>query len=313
MMRPVQLLATTLLVGFLWLRPAHAAPEVVVSIKPIHSLIAGVMAGAGTPYLIVKGAASPHGYSLKPSDAHALEKAKLVFWVGEELERFLERSIHSLAKDAQVVWMIDAPDITRLEFREGGAFAGHEEGSAAHSGHAGHDHGMVDMHLWLDPDNAKSMVRYIATSLSEVDAENAAKYSANANALIKKLDGLDRELADMLSPLRDARFIVFHDSYQYFEMRYGLQASGSITVNPDIPPGAKRLRDIRSRVKKLGAACIFGEPQFKSSLVSVIAEGTQARASELDPLGSRLEEGPQLYFTLMRNLARAMKDCLAHG
>jgi len=305
-----QTLATALFLCGFWLRPIVAAPEVVVSIKPVHSLVAGVMEGVGSPTLIVKGAASPHGYSMKPSDAKALEKADLVFCVGEDLERFLKRSIQSLAKDAKVAWMIDAPGISRLGLREGGTFAGHDEGSPAHSSHAGHDHGAIDMHLWLDPDNAKAMVRYIARTLSRADAENTRKYLANAEALIAKLDTLGRDLTATVGPLKGAHFIVFHDSYQYFEKRYGLTASGSITVNPDIPPGAKRVKELRAKILSLKALCVFSEPQFSPRLVDIVTEGLDAKSAVLDPIGSAIDEGPDLYFMLLRNIAKAMKSCL---
>ena len=310
MIRFFQTLIIVLLFCSFWLKPVVAAPEVVVSIKPIHSLVASVMEGVGSPTLIVKGSASPHGYSLKPSDAQAIAKAKIVFWVGEELERFLEKSIQSLAKNAETIWMVDAPGITRLEFREGGAIGEHEEGSKGHSAHAGHDHGTIDMHLWLDPENAKAMVRYIAQSLKEADAENAQKYAANAEALIAELGSLDRELTETLSPLKGARFIVFHDSTQYFEKRYGLPASGSVTVNPDIPPGAKRVKELRTKIISLKARCVFSEPQFNPRLVDIVIEGLDAKSAALDPIGSALNAGPELYFTLLRNIAKAMKGCL---
>ena len=82
---------------------AAAAPAVVATIKPIHSLVAAVMEGVGTPELIVKGGASPHTYSLKPSDARALAGADLVFWSGHGLEVFLEDSIETLAPNAKIV------------------------------------------------------------------------------------------------------------------------------------------------------------------------------------------------------------------
>ena len=58
---------------------AQAKINVVASVKPVHSLVAAVMEGVSIPDLIVKGAASPHTYSLKPSQAEQIEKADLVF------------------------------------------------------------------------------------------------------------------------------------------------------------------------------------------------------------------------------------------
>lgn len=288
---------------------------VVVSIKPIHSLVAAVMEGAGVPHLIVSGGGSPHTYALKPSDAEALEGARVVFWVGEELERFLSKSIAILATRAKVVELIGAHGLTRLSFREGGPFESHDDEDEQKK-KASHDagvHGETETHVWLDPVNAKALVQEIEEVLSEADPANEARYKANAEALERRLDSLDAEIAATLAPVRNRPFIVFHDGYQYFERRYGLKAAGSITVSPEQLPGARRITEIRARVKELGATCVFAEPQFEPNLIGVVTEGTAARAGVLDPLGSDLPDGPDLYFTLMRNMANAMKDCLSPG
>ncbi|HTO28004.1 MAG TPA: zinc ABC transporter substrate-binding protein, partial [Devosia sp.] len=200
---------------------ALAAPNVVASIKPVHSLVSAVMAGVGEPTLIVKGSASPHTYALRPSDAGALESADIVFWTGHGMELFLADALATLAGNATVVELADSPGIELLPVREGGAFEAHSDGDEAeHDAHDEHEHGEGDMHFWLDPDNAKLMVTQIATMLAEADPENATAYQANAEAELVKLDALEAELAATLAPVADKPFIVFHDAYQYFEARF---------------------------------------------------------------------------------------------
>src|SRR5262245_49133880 len=120
-------------------------PKVVVTIKPLHSLVAAVMGDLGTPMLLVEGAASPHTYSLTPSDAAALQEADIVFWTGHGMELFLEDSLGTLAPNAQSVALSQAPSLFTLPVR-GAPFFEHEE----HEGE-GHEHGaeQVDMHYWL--------------------------------------------------------------------------------------------------------------------------------------------------------------------
>jgi len=299
------LAAMLFLLPAFWSGPAQAGPvKAVASIKPLHALVAGVMQGTGEPYLIVKGGASPHQYSLKPSDARALEEAAIVFWMGPGLEQFLQRPIDSLARKAIHVTMLNAPDIAKLTYREDGPLDSHAHGNEGH-GHEG-----VDMHLWLDPGNAKAMVRHIAQMLSKASPDNAGRYAENAAALTERLDKLDTELRQVLEPVRTKPFIVFHDSYQYFEKRYGLRPAGSITVNPEVPPGARRVKEISQRIRESGALCVFAEPQFNPRRVRTMLSSTAARPGMLDPVGAELEPGPGLYFDLMRNLARSMRDCL---
>ena len=296
---------------------AADAPKVVVSIKPIHSLVAAVMEGVGTPDLIVDGAASPHTYALKPSNARNLEQAQVVFWVGPGMEAFLQKPLTSLGSNATVVELDQAPGIIKLKFREGGAFEPHDDGDepAAGDDHAhddhDHDHGEFDTHLWLDPHNAKAMVAEITTSLVAADPANALTYEANQKTLNDKLDALDTEIASTIAPVKDKPFIVFHDAYQYFEHRYGVRVSGSITVSPESIPGAQRVSEIHSKVTDLGATCVFAEPQFEPKLVNVVLEGTSAKSGVLDPEAATLPPGPDLYFDLMRGIASSLKSCLS--
>ncbi|MBP2445162.1 zinc ABC transporter substrate-binding protein [Rhizobium leguminosarum] len=298
---------------------AADAPVVVTSIKPIHSLVSAIMQGVGEPELIVDGAASPHTYNLKPSNARALQEAKVIFWVGPGLEAFLEKPLQALGSDASIAALDDAPGLVKLPFREGGAFEPHDDGDehseaeAAHGAEADHDHdhGAFDTHLWLDPMNAKAMAAMITTTLVAADPANALTYQANAKALDDRLTALDREIATTGAPVKDKPFIVFHDAYQYFEHRYGIRVAGSITVSPETIPGAERVSEIHRKVGELGATCVFTEPQFEPRLVDVVIEGTRAKSGVLDPEAATLKAGPDLYFTLMRGIANSVKDCLS--
>lgn len=327
----------------------HAAPKVVASIKPVHSLVASVMQGVAEPQLIIEGAGSPHTYSLRPSQARALQDADLIFWIGHELEAFLEKPVETIGTGAKSVELIDAHGLVKLPFREGGAFEAHDHGSEdgheghdhdKHDDHAGHDHdethghdekhetaeahghdhgdddghghahGAFDAHIWLDPENAKAMVSEIAEALSEADPDNAATYEANAAKTVERLETMRADIDTRLAPLRGKGFIVFHDGYQYFEKRFGVTASGSITVSPEVMPGAERVAEIKARIGDLGAACVFAEPQFEPKLIQVVTEGTDARSGVLDPLGAELADGPDLYFGLIDGLASSMEQCL---
>ncbi|MEM8812042.1 MAG: zinc ABC transporter substrate-binding protein [Pseudomonadota bacterium] len=427
---------------------ATADDGVVVSIKPVQSLVAGVMAGVGEPTLLLEGAASPHTASLKPSQAQALQDAGTIFWVGRDIETFLLRPLENLGGDAKLVTLSESPGLTRLNFREGATFEGHDhdhghkeaghddhdhdehankeaghddhdhdehankeaghddhdhdehankeaghddhdhdehahkeaghddhdhdeharkeaghddhdhgdhgnkeaahddhdhEGhghkEAAHddhdheghghkeashddhdheghghkeAGHDGHDHASeTDMHLWLDPENAKIFVDAIASALSDADPENADQYGANAKTVKARLAALSDEIRTTVQPVQSKGFIVFHDAYQYFENRFGVSAAGSITVSPEVLPGADRISEIRGKVSEIGATCVFSEPQFEPRIVSVVTEGTDAGTGVLDPLGAGIPAGPDHYFETIRALASSLTSCLA--
>ncbi len=136
-------------------------PRVAVDIAPVHGLVARVMQGVGSPDLVIPPGASPHGYSMRPSEALALERADAVFWIGEALTPWLEGPLDTLASDAHVTELLAVPGTMTLEFRTGATFEAHDHGDEhhgeehheedhhedEHADHAeGHDHGEHDDH-----------------------------------------------------------------------------------------------------------------------------------------------------------------------
>lgn len=304
---------------FLPLVALATQPQIVTSIKPVHSLVAGVMQGVGEPLLLVSGGASPHDYSLKPSEARAIDQAQVVFWIGPDLESFLIRPLDNVKDKIRVVALLDAPGMTVLPLREGGAWEPHghdEHGHETPEDGDDHEHEHVhqadhDPHVWLDPVNAIAMVRRIMTVLGEVDVAHRADYQRNGAALIERLDRLNQRLATELAPVRQQPYLVFHDAYQYFEQRYDLDAIGSVTMSAERRPGAKRVADIQARIRDLQVRCVFSEPQFQPALVETIIAGSAARRGVLDPLGAELPPGPDAYFQLLQGLATSLHACLS--
>ncbi len=349
-MSKVSVLAASLALALLLsMMPARAEPRVLASVKPIHSLVAAIMRGVGEPGLLLHGAGSPHSFSLSPSQAVQIERAELIFWIGHELESFLEKPLETIGANARTVELIDASGLIRLAFREGGAFDGHgqhadddhdehDNGEHEHDehenteqehdehensehehgedDHAAHDEGAhagFDPHVWLDPQNAKHLSARILEVLIEEDAENRHLYETNAQRLAEELDTLTMEVEALQDPVREQHYIVFHDAYQYFERRFGISASGSITVNPDTVPGVERIREMQERVRETEAVCVFAEPQFEPKLIAIVSEGTNAKSAVLDPLGAGLDPGPDLYASLIHAMAGALHDCLSEG
>lgn len=286
---------------------AAAEPRVAVTSKPIHALVASVMRGVAAPEVLIEGAASPHTYALKPSDAQKLNRADVVFRVSEGFEPFTGKLFKALPKTAMAVTLEETPELNLLAKRTSATFDAHAHGHG-HKQYA--KKSGYDSHIWLDPNNANAIAARVAEVLAQRFPEYASKFQTNAETLRASIEALAAELEDALKPVRGKPFVVFHDAYQYFEQRFGLTAAGSITVSPDVAPSAKRLSDLRKKIASLGAVCVFAEPPFEPRLVATVTEGTKARSALLDPEGVTLAAGPELYSTLMRNLARGFKDCL---
>ncbi len=314
--------------------PANAEIKVVASIKPIHSLASYLMDGVGKPDLIVDGYASPHGFAMKPSHAKMLQNADLIFWVGEDLESFLEKPLSSIAKNAEKIELMEVKGLQVLKFRERNIFDDHDDHDDHghkkkddhddhddhghkkkddhddhddHDGHEGHAHGEFDPHIWLDPINAKVILFEMSKHLIENDAKNESVYRANLSKAYKEIDKLTNDVKAELN--QSVASIVFHDAYQYFEKRFGVNILGAFTVNTDVMPGAEQLAEIREIIEHDKVACVFSEPQFNPDIIKAVAKDMNIKTGVVDPLGATLNPGKDLYFDLIRNMSSSFKGC----
>ncbi len=297
-------------------------PQIVATIKPVHSLVAGVMGDTGEPALLVDGITSPHGYALKPSQRKLLNEANLVFLIDPHFESFLAKVLHDLPGHVRAVKLAQAGGVTVLDHRAGGVWEAHVHSAHTHATqedlshheHAHepmeHDESHSDRHLWLDPQNAIVLTKAIAKELGKVYPEHRSIYKKNAKAQIASLTALDAQLAVTLFPLKSKPFIVFHDAYQYLERRYGLTAVGSITLEPEQKVSAKRIKAIRQKLTDSQAVCVFREPQFDDKLINTVIEGTTVKSGTLDPIGADIKAGAGLYAAMLQNLAKDLTTCL---
>ena len=314
---------------------ANAEIKVVASIKPIHSLASYLMDGVAKPDLIVDGYASPHGFAMKPSHAKMLQNADIVFWVGEDLENFLEKPLNSIATKAEKIEFMDLKGLVKLKFRERNIFDDHDDHDHDehakkddhddhdhdehakkedghddhddHDGHEGHNHGEFDPHIWLDPINAKVILFEMSKHLIENDPKNEVAYRANLSKAYKEINKLTDNVSSELT--NSVASIVFHDAYQYFEKRFDVNILGAFTVNTDVMPGAEQLAEIREIIEHDKVACVFSEPQFNPDIIKAVARDMNIKTGVVDPLGATLNPGKNLYFDLIKNMSSSFKGC----
>ena len=281
----------------------HAAPRVIATIAPVHSLVAMVMEGTGAPDLLLPAKASPHHFALKPSHARALVEADVVFLVAEDLERFLIRPLATLAKDALVVRLAEVEKLTRLAMRNG-----HDDDDHGHDTDED-EHGTLDPHMWLDPANARLWLDKIAQTLAEVDPANSGRYRQNSMVAKEQLTTLEYDIGKLLDPIRNQRYILFHDGFQYFENRFDFPATATMALSDARPPGARRIAELRQLMIAGSISCVFSEPQLPAKIVETLIADTGIKHGELDPIGMTLTPGPSLYPALIRNLAISLRTC----
>ena len=292
---------------------AQSSPIVSVDIAPLHSLVSQVMKGVGKPDLLIPAEASPHQYSLLPSQMKALSNSTIVFWMSEGLTPWFEKALDNVASSAHKIEMLELEDTITYEFREGATFESHEshdEHNEASKDEDHHDHHGKDPHAWLDPLNAKLWINIIRNTLTNQDSANADAYHRNAEQAIAAMDGLINTTQASISDLGELNFIVFHDAYQYFEKRFDISAAGAISLGDAADPSPARVEEIRNTIKSLGIRCVFTEPQYNPGLVNSVFEGTNVSSiSIMDPLGASIPIGVDHYQTLIQGMVKSLTQC----
>lgn len=298
-----------------------ANADVLTTIKPLGFISAAVTEGVTNTQVLLPTSASPHDYSLKPSDVEKLKSAQLVVWVGEELEAFLEKSIDKLPAEkvltlenvAKIKELVEAHEKEDDEHDHKGHSHKHEHKHSHNHKHAHDEHHHEhdeDWHIWLSPTAAETIAEQIAERLSQQLPEQKAKIAENLANFKADLAKKHGEIEKQLSSAKGKGYYSFHDAYRYFENAYGLNPLGSFTINPSVAPGAKTLAKIKKHVAEHKAQCLFAEPQFTPKVIESLSKGTAAKVGQLDPLGAKIELSKSAYPQFLQSLADQFSDCL---
>ena len=292
-------------------------PRVVTDIPPVQSITAAIMGDLGTPELVVDLAGSPHHLTLRPSDAARLNDADLLIWVGPDLTPWLEDARASVTNSLTSLTLANADGWTPLPFREIDDFKvaddhDHDHDDHDHDDHA-HDHGETDPHAWLDPRVATAWANAIAAALSDTDPANADAYRANAATFANDMAALEAELATRAEAIRGVTYLLPHDAYQYFEVRFDLPAAGTITFSDDADPGPAYIAGLQDLVRDGGIDCVTYAPYETQGWVTLLTEGTEVAAHPLDQLGADLPRGPDLYPDTLRAIMTTLETCAGQG
>lgn len=290
------------LIATLYALPAWAeAPKVVTDIAPVHSLVTMVMGDRGTAELLLPAGGDPHDFQLRPSQALALSEAGLVIWVGPALSPWLERSLDGVDTKAVRLELLAAPETVKREV-----------GGKSEHGNEGHDHGDIEPHAWLSPQNGRIWLGLIAEALAKADPEGADIYRDNAKTGGLTINAAEKVAGALLAPVKDRPFAVLHDAYGYYADHFGLTVAGTVRMGDAAQPGAAHLRALEADLRASGAVCIFPEANHSMGMVEQIAQAAGLRlGGVLDPAGVNMTSGATLYPVVIVGLAQVLADCLS--
>jgi zinc transport system substrate-binding protein len=283
---------------------------IITDIAPVHSLTSMIMGETGTPHLLVPPTQSPHHFSLKPSQAQLLSSAHLAIFIDDEFTPPLTRQMNATNNDItrlelnSILTGLSSADMVEADMGEH-----HKHDDTLHNKEHNEVNQHDDLHTWLNPNNAIVWLQHIAQTLSELDPDNTDTYNRNAQHAITQLNVLNENLTQLLQGVRNEPYLVYHDAYQHFAAAFKLTKAESIAISDARKPGARRLSAMRKKARTV--TCVFAENQHSDALVNTVTVGLDVKRGELDPIGSNLDRGPDLYIELLTQLAESFNACLS--
>jgi len=260
--------------------------HIVVSIPPLAAIVMPLLGEQDRLTVLLDAGATPHGFQLKPSHLRELNQADLVVSVGSGGDAWLQRALRNI--NSPVVVAMQQPGLVVLPKREGGVWEKHDHHADGHNHkhHAGpNDQKRMDGHVWLSIDNAGVIMDAVAQQLIALDPSRMGEVIARQEQAWASLQARKVMWEAQLAPLQSQPFIVMHDAYQYFERDFGLQAAGTIHVNPEVAPSVRRVQALRQTLTERNVKCVFKEPQFPEARLAAVARGADVNIGSLDPLG----------------------------
>ena len=277
---------------------AQPATNVVVSIRPIHSIVSALMEGVSEPRLLLDSNESAHTFHLKPSQLKLLSNADLLITIGDSFESGLSKVIRNIDQN----YRLNLSEIKELQIYD---FRDHNE--IEHDEHDEHD---KDLHLWLDTGNVQIITEKIKQRLIEINPSNKEKYNTNYLEIESKLNQLNEVLKLQLEPLKSTPFAVFADRLQYLEKKFEMQRPVIITPYHGARLSINRALKAKNNMKNLGVKCLIYGPENTSKQVAVLSEGLNINTQSVDILGVKLNPGPDQYFNLMQEISSQLVTCL---
>lgn len=281
----------------------QAAARIVTSIKPVELIARAVATDDMQTTSLVPPGASPHTYSMKPSERRALEQASVIFWVGPQMETFLSRLLSGQDFSDRTVTLMAEPEGAADEVH-----GGHDD----HHGHDhGHDHGgSEDPHIWLDPELAIEMAETIHGALVALEGVDTNALDKNLERFKARVRATEAELRERLAPAREISLFAYHNAFNRFADHYDLQLEGVLTLNPELSPGARHIAEVQEKLRKGYHPCLLTEPQFNRQWWRSITRGLDVRFSTWDPLATDIAVAADGYTRFQQSIADAVLECL---
>ncbi|MDC0388523.1 zinc ABC transporter substrate-binding protein [Candidatus Thioglobus sp.] len=267
-----------------------ASPNIVVSIKPIHSIVSALTQGVSTPTLLLSGNQSAHHAHLKPSQISLLEKADLVVIVHPDFEEGLAKSIRNIQAD-KVLAVDQSED---------------EQGHKHEHEHAG----SVNHHSWLNIEDMHSFTQTLSQRLIKIDPKNKAIYLANLDALNLMLDELQDTTQQQLSNYTNQPLMTYNNAFEHFIENYKLKSVGSVSRQHGENLSIYKILKAKQIIKDEKVTCLFFTTETQHKRINALTEGLKIKTADIDIIGFDIKPGADHYLKLIQDITHKAVQCL---
>ena len=287
----IRSLGALILLMTLSLAAQASQPSIVTSVHPLALVVKELVADDARVSALVPANVSPHHYSMKPSQRRRLQDAHRFIWLGASREPFLAGTL-------------DDPDLQRRSL----ALDGENSNPAEDQGHI-HDNAHSDPHVWLNPDEVRSMLPPLVESLAQLESLRQPRLERNKKEFLERLAATEARIRARLSKLPPMDVFTYHGAFNYFAQHFDIRIAGTLTTNPERQPGARHLAELQNKLSNAQSPCIMSEPQFSRDWWKGLNIDQPVGISHWDPMGSEVEVSEGGYTRFMDQLADALVSC----
>jgi len=252
------------------------APNIVVSIKPIHSIVSQLTQDITTPSLLLENQQSAHHFHLRPSQLSLLDQADLVISIHPNFETGLSKALNSIDSNKQFI-------INKQ---------------------------VTNHHSWLDINHMQNFAKLLADKLSQIDKNNAATYQNNLAQVDQKLEQLKHAIDQQLSKHKTTPIATFSNTFEYFIKSNHLQKSITVTQSHGDRLSIQKILKAKQTMQANQTKCLLSTTEIPSKRINVLIEGLDINTASIDIMGYQLDKGTLHYFDLMQNISNKVDQCL---
>jgi|688.fasta_scaffold224122_2 zinc transport system substrate-binding protein len=274
--------------------PAADKPKVVAAFYPLQYAAQSVGGDLVNVANLTQPGVEPHDLELSAQQVAEIAEADLVLYI-KGFQPAVDEAIEQQAAGRAI------------DVSAGLALLAAHEDEAGHADEDGHEHGMQDPHVWLNPINMALIGTAIKDRLSDIDSANAAAYMSNSEALRTSMTTLDQKFSSGLGSCTITTMVVSHEAFAYLAEAYGFTQVGISGLSPEAEPSPARIKDVANIVTQDGVTTVYYETLVDPKVAQTLADETGATTAVLDPLEGLQPDSDGDYISVMESNLATLK------